>query len=80
MGRPAGKPKDTVAIRLEPSTRNKISELRQYYTRLQGFSGNKTFTNSSIVEQAILQYYDIKMTDWKYDYKVCGKCKQPRKI
>ena len=79
MGRPPGKvKKDTVAVRLEPDTRIKITELRKQFIRMQGFSGTKTYSNSQIIEQAILQYYDAKITEWKFDYKVCGRCKQPR--
>jgi len=79
MGRPAGRPKDTVAVRLEPDTRIKITELRKQFIRMQGFSGTKTYSNSQIIEQAILQYYDAKITEWRFDYKVCGRCKQAQK-
>ena len=45
---------------------------------MRGFYSTRKYTNSLIIEQAIGAYYKIKDCDWKYDFKVCGACGQPR--
>ena len=39
---------------------------------------DKQYTNSLIIEQAIGEYYKIVMTNYKFDFKVCGYCGQNR--
>ena len=78
MGRRPGEPKETVTIRLTPNARHMVKDLKEKFQRMRGFYSTRKYTNSLIIEQAIGAYYKIKDCDWKYDFKVCGACGQPR--
>ena len=78
MGRRRGETKETVTIRLTPKARTMVTDLKEQFQRMRGFYSNRMYTNSLVIEQAIGAYFKIKECDWKFDFKVCGNCGQPR--
>jgi hypothetical protein len=79
MGRRRGEIKETVTIRLTPKARIYVDDLKKHFQQRQGWGGQKKFTNSLIIEQAIGYYFKCKETDFMTEYKMCGACGQPRK-
>lgn len=76
MGRKRGELKETVTIRLTPKARGLVDEMKRQ--RARSTWSEKQYTNSLIIEQAIGEYYKIVMTNYKFDFKVCGYCGQNR--
>ena len=76
MGRKPGEPKESVTIRLTPKARQMVKEIKTAWVKRSGWGSTRSYTNSLVIEQAIGSYYKIKITDWKFDFKVCGNCGQ----
>lgn len=71
--------KETVTIRLEPSTRILVDDMKKAYQQLSFNSGShRKWTNSLIIEQAIQMYYRKKQREHT-DPTRCGSCDQKYK-
>ena len=71
--------KETVTIRLEPSTRILVDDMKKAYQQLSFNSGShRKWTNSLIIEQAIQMYYRKKQREHR-DPTRCGSCDQKYK-
>ena len=79
MGRRRGERKDAVTIRLTPTARIKVNDLKMHFQRQAAWGSGKKFTNSQVIEQAIGFYFKCKNVDFTTDFKMCGACGQPRK-
>lgn len=76
MGAKRGPMKETVTIRLEPSTRQLVETMKKAYQRMSFNSGShRKWTNSVIIEQAIQMYYRKKEREHS-DPTRCGSCDQ----